>query len=355
MSEFFRESPELNEQDQSLLRAYAEVGCSVDSLPYTSEFEDLVGRIRARGDTRSKNEVLKRLMTLRKAGKLPRSAGLSTRKGTYADSSEEAEGRRIPSSSGKPGTQKPRIGLNADARAAQADAPAFSFLGAAYYDAVMMTGGIPVILPPLQSESDINDVLDMLDGVIFTGGADLDPRHDGFMRRPSMRLLNDRREVFDRLLMRLVATRKLPVFGIGVGMQLLNVSQGGSLFLHIPEDLPRALPHLDSMDRTHRHALEVAPGSLMERVFGEGEICVNSMHHMAVDDIASGFELTAWCPDGVVEAIESADPSWFAFGTQFHPESSSASSLDLGIFKEFVTGCRKRVAMLAGGPVRPGS
>ena len=97
----------------------------------------------------------------------------------------------------------------------------------------------------------------------------------------------------------------MPVMGIGCGMQLLNVSQGGNLFLHIPEDLPKALPHLDAMDPNHRHALEIEMGTLMERVYGEGEIRVNSMHHMAIDDVAPGFAVTARCPDGVVEAIES--------------------------------------------------
>jgi putative glutamine amidotransferase len=130
----------------------------------------------------------------------------------------------------------------------------------------------------------------------------------------------------------------MPVLGIGVGMQLLNVSQGGNLFLHIPEDLPRALPHQDSLDPAHRHALVVEKGSLMERVYGEGEIRVNSMHHMAIDEVAPGFAVTAHCPDGVVEAIESIRDDWFALGTQFHPESESASALDLRIFEEFLCG-----------------
>ena len=142
-----------------------------------------------------------------------------------------------------------------------------------------------------------------------------------------MRLLDPRREDFDRRLMQLVAERRMPVMGVGCGMQLLNVSQGGTLFLHIPEDLPRALPHLDAMDPNHRHALEIEMGTIMERVYGEGEIRVNSMHHMAIDEVAPGFAVTARCPDGVVEAIESTSDDWFAFGTQFHPESESASAL----------------------------
>ena len=163
------------------------------------------------------------------------------------------------------------------------------------------------------------------------------------MLHGSVRLLDPRREDFDRRLMRHVADRRMSVFGVGVGMQLLNVSQGGNLFLHIPEDMPRALPHSDPMDPAHRHALLVEPGSLMERVYGEGEIRVNSMHHMAIDEVAPGFAVTARCPDGVVEAIESTMSDWFAFGTQFHPEGGSASALDLRIFEEFVEGVADRV------------
>jgi putative glutamine amidotransferase len=129
----------------------------------------------------------------------------------------------------------------------------------------------------------------------------------------------------------------MPVFGIGVGMQLLNVTQGGNLFLHIPEDMPKALPHKDLIDTSHRHGLEVVANSLMERVYGDGEIRVNSFHHMAVDEVAPGFRVTARCPDGVIEAIESTS-DWVAFGTQFHPEADSASALDQRIFEEFIFG-----------------
>jgi putative glutamine amidotransferase len=233
---------------------------------------------------------------------------------------------------------KPLIGLNADYRSARRDAPAFTFLCAGYFDCLVQIGAVPIIIPPLEREGDLNRILDLLDGVVMAGGADLDPRRDGFMLHPSVRILDPRREDFDRMLIRLVAERRMPVLAIGVGMQVLNVSQGGNLFLHIAEDVPRALPHLDPMDRAHRHALEVEPGSLMERVYGEGEIRVNSLHHMAVDDVAPGFSVTARCPDGIAEAIESNMDDWFAFGTQFHPESDSASALDLRIFEEFLSG-----------------
>jgi len=238
---------------------------------------------------------------------------------------------------------KPLIGVNADFRSARRDAPAFHYLSAGYCDCLAKVGAIPLVIPPLEDEHDISRVLDTVEGVVMIGGADLDPRRDGFMVHPSIRMLDARREKFDRKLIRLIGERRMPVLGIGVGMQLLNVSQGGNLFLHIPEDMPRALPHLDPTDPAHRHTLEVTPGSLMERVYGEGEIRVNSMHHMAVDEVAEGFAVTARCPDGIVEVIESVRDDWFALGTQFHPESDSASALDLRIFEEFVCGVRGQV------------
>lgn len=234
--------------------------------------------------------------------------------------------------------RKPVIGVNADYRSARKDVPAFSYLAAGYFDSIQKAGGIPVVLPPLEEQEDLDRLLDLLDGVVLVGGSDLDPRRDGYMLHPSVRLMDPRREDFDRMLMRSVAQRKMPVFGIGCGMQLLNVMLGGTLHLHIPEDLPRALPHRDNIDPAHRHALEVVMGSIMERVYGEGEIRVNSMHHMAIDDLAPGFAVTARCPDGVTEAIESTQNDWFAMGTQFHPQSDSASALDLRIFEEFIAG-----------------
>jgi putative glutamine amidotransferase len=234
--------------------------------------------------------------------------------------------------------RKPMIGVNADYRSARKDAPAFAYLAAGYFDAISKSGAIPLIIPPLLSHDDLAQVLDGLDGLVVVGGADLDPRRDGYMLHPSIRLLEERREDFDRQLVAQAVRRRLPIFGIGTGMQLLNITEGGTLFLHIPEDLPKALPHLDTMDPNHRHALVVEPGSLMERVYGEGEIRVNSMHHMAIDDVAPGFIVTARCPDGVVEAIESTHDDWFALGTQFHPEATSASALDLRIFEEFIAG-----------------
>jgi putative glutamine amidotransferase len=233
---------------------------------------------------------------------------------------------------------KPLIGINLDYRSSRKDSPAFSVLSAGYYDSVAKAGGIPMAIPPLTNEDDLHRVLDVLDGFVLCGGADLDPRTDGFMLHPSMRLLDPRREQFDRMLVRLIAERRIPVLGIGCGMQLLNISLGGSLFYHIQEDLPHSLPHLDASDPDHRHALVVERGTLMDKVYGEGETRVSSLHHMAVDEVARDFAVTARCPDGVVEAIESTVDDWFAVGVQFHPEVGRGTQLDICIFEQLMQG-----------------
>ena len=100
---------------------------------------------------------------------------------------------------------KPLIGLNADYRAAKKDSPAFSYLCSGYYDSVVRAGGVPLVIPPLSDETDLGRILDLLDGMVLVGGADLDPRRDGFMLHPSVRTLDTRRETFDRRLMKQVS------------------------------------------------------------------------------------------------------------------------------------------------------
>jgi putative glutamine amidotransferase len=239
-------------------------------------------------------------------------------------------------------SRKPLVGLNADYRPSRKEGPALSFIPAGYYSAILAAGGVPVIVPPMEDEDDLGQILDTLQAFVLVGGGDLDPRRDGFQLHSSVRPMDSRREAFDRLLMRQIAERRMPVFGIGAGLQLLNITQGGTLFLHLPEEMPSAIPHKDPQDPEHRHGLEVVFGTLMERVYGDGEIRVNSMHHQAIDDVAPGFQVSARCPDGVIEAIESTDEDWWAMGTQFHPEAESASALDVRIFEEFLDGVREK-------------
>lgn len=243
---------------------------------------------------------------------------------------------------------KPIIGINTDFRSATHNQPSFSYVAAGYYDAIANAGAIPILLPPVLDEEGMRQILDEVDGCVLIGGADLDPRHDGFMLHPANKIMDARRENFDRRLAHEIVERRVPVLGIGAGMQLLNVVCGGNLFLHIPIDLPGSLPHRDSQDLSHRHSLNIESDSLIGRVYGEGEIRVTSRHHMAIDEVAQGFRVTARCQDGVIEAIESEMVDWFAVATQFHPECEAASALDVRIFEEFIEAIIERSNAAAG-------
>lgn len=234
--------------------------------------------------------------------------------------------------------RKPLIGMNCDYRGSQQGTPAYAFLAAGYFEAISKAGGIPVIVPPTEDFESIGSILDSLDGFLLVGGADLDPRRDGYMLHSSVRPMEARREDFDRKLAAEIARRRMSLMAIGAGLQLINIVEGGNLFYHIPIDLPNALPHLDPHDPNHRHSLVVEPKSILGRVYGEGEIRVNSRHHMAIDRLADAFKVTARCQDGVIEGIESRLDDWFVVGCQFHPESTAASALDGQIFEEFIEG-----------------
>src|SRR5262245_12573941 len=114
--------------------------------------------------------------------------------------------------------QKPLIGVNMDYRSSKKDCPALSFVTAGYFDSIAKAGGIWLVVSSME-ENDLERILDLVQGMVLVGGADLDPRRDGFMLHPSVRPMESRREEFDRALMRMIAERQLPVFAIGVGMQ----------------------------------------------------------------------------------------------------------------------------------------
>lgn len=240
---------------------------------------------------------------------------------------------------------KPIIGINADFRPEKKDSFAFSWMHAGYYDSVSESGGIPIALPPIASDDDLKQVLRTLDGIVLTGcKLDLDPVRLGLDKHPATRPMPPRREDFDRRLARLAREMKIPVLAIGAGMQLLNVICGGTLFQHIPEDMLKPLHHRDPVEDRLRHIIEIVPGTRMDHIYGPGEIRVNSDHHMAVDQLASVFRVSATCPDGVVEAYESVSDDWFVIGVQFHPESHTSSALDMQVFESFIDGCKEHAA-----------
>ena len=244
---------------------------------------------------------------------------------------------------------KPVVGINCDYRPAGRDNISLGWLPAGYFERVEAAGGIPVMLTPLAEDADLRRVLEGLDGVVLSGcRLDLDPVRLGFDPHPVSRAMPQRREDFDRRLARLCYEMKIPVLAIGVGMQTLNVVCGGTLFQHIPEDVLRPLHHRDAVENCLRHIIEIVPGTRMDAIYGPGEIRVNSDHHMAIDNLAMPFRVSATAPDGVVEAYESAIDDWAVIGTQWHPESESASALDMQVFEAFVDAACDRILELRG-------
>jgi putative glutamine amidotransferase len=231
----------------------------------------------------------------------------------------------------------PVIGINTNVHAPNAGHRLLT-LSSGYSEAVHKAGGLPTALPPIVDACD--EYLNHVDGLVMTGGADLDCRLDGRRLHDSMHIMDPARENFDRELIERAAVFNKPVLAIGAGMQLLNVAFGGTLFLDISSDVRGGSRHYDSSDPNHCHALGVEEDSFVGHVYQRWtkfprEIVVNSMHHQAVSDVANGFCVTAHSAlDGVIEAIESTG-DWFAVGVQFHPERMH-TAIDQSLFSEFV-------------------
>lgn len=242
---------------------------------------------------------------------------------------------------------RPWIGINLDVIPASKHNSPHLRLNAGYVEAILAAHGLPVLMPPYGKEPEINAFLDRVDGFVLTAGLDLDPKRQGQPSHPSIQPMAERREESDRLLVRRLLARQMPVLGIGVGMQQLNAALGGSLFLHLPEDQPRAMPHWDpSCSGPHRHAVLLEPNTRLDDIYGGGEIRVNSNHHQAVKQPGPKMRVSAMSPDGVIEAIESVDPNWFCVGVQWQPESDSASALDMQLFEGFVQACIRQAQPL---------
>ncbi|VTS03672.1 gamma-glutamyl-gamma-aminobutyrate hydrolase family protein [Tuwongella immobilis] len=233
-------------------------------------------------------------------------------------------------------TTRPLIGINCDLVAATKLAPLQIRLHAGYFDAILAAGGLPIILPPLNKEPEIDALLDRVSGVVLTGGADMDPRRQGLPSHAAVQPMVERRENHDTMLIRKLMQRQIPTLGIGLGMQQLNVATGGSLYLHLPADQPKAMPHFDPSGGPHRHLVNVEPNTQLLEIYGSPELRVNSRHHQAINQVGNGFRIAAKAPDGVVEAIEWTSENWFCMGVQWHPESDTASALDMQLFECFV-------------------
>lgn len=206
-----------------------------------------------------------------------------------------------------------------------------TYMNNGYIDAVLKSGGNPVILPFVDDEAILWESIQNLDGLIITGGRDVDPYT--YREEPLLGLGNfcPERDLHDLRAIRKAVDFGLPIFGICRGMHILNVAFGGSLFQDIPTTTDSRLKHRhQTRGDIGVHTVRFVTGSRMERIFGS-ETRTNSYHHAAIKVLASGFEATGFASDGIIEAIESRDHN-LVYGVQWHPEMmfvSTSSQLDL--------------------------
>ncbi len=233
-------------------------------------------------------------------------------------------------------THRPLIGINMDFRASVKSRVLHSLMPTGYYDCLLNAKALPIMIPPVTREADLLPILEKLDGVVLTGGDDLEPRRMGLPFHPSVTPIPERREMADRLLCKLAQQQKIPTLGIGLGAQEMNVVAGGALYIHLPEDMPKGIRHYDPHGGAHRHTVTMRPKTLLASIYGPGEILVNSYHHMGIRKLAPNFRASALAPDGLIEAFESKDPTWWAVGVQWHPENEGHMSLDMQLVEAFV-------------------
>ena len=192
----------------------------------------------------------------------------------------------------------------------------------AYVDAIEGAGGRAVVIPP--AEEGVEETLDTLDGIVFSGGADVDPARYGAEAHPETDTPQTRRDSGEMALLRAALERDMPTLAICRGFQLLNVARGGDLIQHLPEvvgnDVHKQVPGEFAV-----HPVEVKEGSRLSAIVGEGSE-VTSHHHQALGRVGDGLVGSAWAEDGTLEAVE--DPSLrFAVGVQWHPEAGGDAAL----------------------------
>jgi putative glutamine amidotransferase len=211
---------------------------------------------------------------------------------------------------------RPRIGITLD----YSDRPDHYESPCAYASAIEKAGGLPLLIPYRTDESLIRQIVDCFDGILFTGGNDLDPGLYGQPLHDKAVPIDPARQRFELALLTEVENRRLPALGVCMGCQLMNVHRGGSLIQFLPDvQRDQALEHRKIGTELTRHPVKLAMDSRLGHAIGKGEISVNTYHKQAAEKIGRGLRIVGTAPDGVIEAFE--DPTFPLFAAvQWHPE-----------------------------------
>jgi len=226
---------------------------------------------------------------------------------------------------------RPIIGITMDTRDG---APAYH-LNFDYARAVEKAGGLPLALPYKTDIALVPQFVNLLDGLLFTGGNDLDPAAYDQPRHPKAVAVDPDRQTFEMALMAEVEKRRMPLLAVCLGCQVLNVYRGGSLHQFLP-DFADKQEHRRVDGVARKHGITIDPESELGRLIGAKQIIANTFHKQAVDRIGRGLKVTATAEDGVIEGIE--DPSFpMIMGVQWHPERLADSEAEhLAPFKLLV-------------------
>lgn len=211
-----------------------------------------------------------------------------------------------------------------------------------YCEALEQAGAAPVVLP-LSENVDLLDIyIDKCDGLMVSGGQDIDAAYYGEDNMPYNGEISPYRDIMELKLIKKAILANKPVLGICRGIQVVNAAMGGTLYQDIYEQVKdrQLIKHSQNAPRWHAtHQVVIRKNSFMWDVFKTEKVSVNSFHHQAVKDIAPGFEVTAWSEDGIIEAIEYSKTN-FAVGVQWHPEDLwKRDALQRELFKGFVNRC----------------
>jgi putative glutamine amidotransferase len=231
------------------------------------------------------------------------------------------------------------VGITCGTLVAREDRVAKQALNRAYVRAVEQAGGIPIALPVTGDEELLHRCLEIVGGLLLTGGVDVAPAHYGRPPHPAEEVDPDR-DAAELPLIREAVRRDMPIFAICRGIQALNVALGGSLYQDLPSEWPSEICHQQTQQGIARsafsHAVTIEADSRLRSIAGADTIRTNSMHHQALRDVAAMLRVTAHAPDGVIEAAEAPDAR-YVVAVQFHPEETAPhDEVSRRLFEDFV-------------------